>query len=561
LYKTLVLVAIAASATIYVNPIGLFAISPNPSGWPMHRAEQLRKILSTRGLSLYQVSKRSVELFGDSSPYYIPRNFYYGATLRSMSPSIYQLAALSRITNYRLCDWLAVFGFWLDDIPRLQLLLRPKRTVLLDSSIYDENAWIPWFVEKSNSTPPPIAPLRQILTRGSPKRARELLSLDVARFLYAKIGTEDSTAFPEIAAGSIVRIDTRRAADILSEAKGIPSSQIFLIEHGFELSCCHLQRSSEDGILILSTQSPFPGSELILGREVKIYGAVDAEIRLVNSNSGVSTSGTAPRSSQRSYAQDLHLPTTLKELIRVSRMRTGLSFRQASEASKRIAQTLRDRKYFASISTLSDYETLTALPRQVQKIITLSILFSIRFWDLLHAANVNFESEDGDALPDRLIPRPDPPQHLAAADIMTTDKHSGQVHFLSDLFSRWEEVPVTMINSLTGLSSKSFSLSDVFWVGGDQNPMHPFLARAIFVAISRYKRKPPQSTARALWDQPIYLLLMRDGSYICACCTVQQDQLVVYPYSTKPFTPRKFRNGIDVEVIGQVTAIVRSLAN
>jgi len=527
----------------------------------MHRAEQLRKILSTRGLSLYQVSKRSVELFGDSSPYYIPRNFYYGATLRSMSPSIYQLAALSRITNYRLCDWLAVFGFWLDDIPRLQLLLRPKRTVLLDSSIYDENAWIPWFVEKSNSTPPPIAPLRQILTRGSPKRARELLSLDVARFLYAKIGTEDSTAFPEIAAGSIVRIDTRRAADILSEAKGIPSSQIFLIEHGFELSCCHLQRSSEDGILILSTQSPFPGSELILGREVKIYGAVDAEIRLVNSNSGVSTSGTAPRSSQRSYAQDLHLPTTLKELIRVSRMRTGLSFRQASEASERIAQTLRDRKYFASISTLSDYETLTALPRQVQKIITLSILYSIRFWDLLHAANVNFESEDGDALPDRLIPRPDPPQHLAAADITTTDKHSGQVHFLSDLFSRWEEVPVTMINGLTGLSSKSFSLSDVFWVGGDQNPMHPFLARAIFVAISRYKRKPPQSTARALWDQPIYLLLMRDGSYICACCTVQQDQLVVYPYSTKPFTPRKFRNGIDVEVIGQVTAIVRSLAN
>ena len=173
MYKTLELVAIAANATIYVNPIRLFAISPNPSDWPMHRAEQLRKILSTRGLSLYQVSKRTVELFGDSSPYYITRNFYYGATLRSMSPSIYQLAALSRITNYRLCDWLAVFGFWLDDIPRLQLLLRPKHTVLLDSSVYDENAWIPWFVEKSNSTPPPIAPLRQILTRDSPKRARE----------------------------------------------------------------------------------------------------------------------------------------------------------------------------------------------------------------------------------------------------------------------------------------------------------------------------------------------------------------------------------------------------
>src|ERR1700683_5565535 len=114
----------------------------------MHRAEQLRKIFSTRGLSLYQVSERSVELFGHPSPYYIPRNFYYGTTLRSMNPSIYQLAALSRITNYRLCDWLAVFGFWLDDIPRLQLQIAWRRTALLDSSIYDEDQWIPWFVER-----------------------------------------------------------------------------------------------------------------------------------------------------------------------------------------------------------------------------------------------------------------------------------------------------------------------------------------------------------------------------------------------------------------------------
>ena len=40
----------------------------------MQTADRVRQILSNRGLTLYQVSYRSAELFGQSSPYYIPLN-------------------------------------------------------------------------------------------------------------------------------------------------------------------------------------------------------------------------------------------------------------------------------------------------------------------------------------------------------------------------------------------------------------------------------------------------------------------------------------------------------
>jgi hypothetical protein len=115
------------------------------------RAERVRQILSSRGLTLYRVSRRSAEIFGKLSPFFVPHSLYYDLAVSSLSPGIQQLLALSRITNYRLSDWLAVFGFDLDAIPRLQCMVPRNRTVILDGSVYDTECWIPWFAEKPGS--------------------------------------------------------------------------------------------------------------------------------------------------------------------------------------------------------------------------------------------------------------------------------------------------------------------------------------------------------------------------------------------------------------------------
>ena len=127
-------------------------------------AERVRSILGTRNLTLYQVSQKSETIYGHASPYFLPHNFYYDLKLGTFSPSLYQLFALSRISDYRLADWLHVLGFDFEDIPQLQVLLPSKRTILLDSSLGDPNAWIPWFRNKPGTPPtPPVAPLGQLL--------------------------------------------------------------------------------------------------------------------------------------------------------------------------------------------------------------------------------------------------------------------------------------------------------------------------------------------------------------------------------------------------------------
>ena len=108
-------------------------------------AERIQSILALKDLTLYQVSQRSEKLYGRSSPYFLPHNLYFDLRGGTFSPSIYQFFALSRITGYRLPDWVRLFGVDLENIPRLQTSLPSHRTILLDSSLADPYAWIPWF--------------------------------------------------------------------------------------------------------------------------------------------------------------------------------------------------------------------------------------------------------------------------------------------------------------------------------------------------------------------------------------------------------------------------------
>lgn len=112
----------------------------------MNRAQHVREILATRGLTLYGVSRRSAEVFGASSPFYIPHNWYGSLTQTPPVATIYQMLALSHITKFCFAHWLFVFGFNLDVVFGLQLRIPRKHTTILDPSVYDPYAWIPWLV-------------------------------------------------------------------------------------------------------------------------------------------------------------------------------------------------------------------------------------------------------------------------------------------------------------------------------------------------------------------------------------------------------------------------------
>ena len=242
-------------------------------------AEKVQAVLARKGLTLYRASQQSVALYGRSSPYFLPHNLYYDLRTGSFRPSIHQIWALSRISGYRVADWLRVFGYDLEDITRLQILLPSKRTIVLDTSLTDPNEWVPWLDNRPlGVSMPSIAPLARILREAPASQIGFLQGPSPRHFLYAKVGREDAFAFPDLAPGSIVRVNPD-----IGDGAALPSNsisdRIFLVEHSKGFYCCRVRVLGNGVIVPFDNGLSYAQVELHCPQEARLWGAVDLEFR------------------------------------------------------------------------------------------------------------------------------------------------------------------------------------------------------------------------------------------------------------------------------------------
>jgi hypothetical protein len=522
-----------------------------------HNAElvnRVKAILDRRDITVLRLSQLSEILFPQSPHFFVPHNFYYQLRSGTAVPNIYQLFAISKISNYRFIDWLLVFGYELDDLPRLETLLHGRRTVILDSSNYDKEEWVPWFRQIGTSFQfDAITPIVRIIAPCGARRIRAIEQENGKSFLYAKIGREDNLAYPHLVPGSIVRVDPlrARAPDIANfDASG---RLLYMVEHSRGVTCCRLNRLDANHITLVSNQLPYANPSFRLDREIRILGAVDLEFRpLINvSRARVSAELGKPWEPAPIPEDGGNLP--LGELIRTARCRTGLHFREASVITGRIAEHLGDSRFFIDPGALSSYERLSGPPRRIQKIMSLCIAYCIRFWDFIQRTQVGGLQSGQEPIPEDLLIRTSP-------DVLRKRPDREDVGHSAQLFpfNRFDHIPFFLRGVLSKASGlPNLSVRDIFWTGGLRQPLHPFLERSLFIIVNRRVKRPVQSPLTAMWEKPLYLVLMRDGTYICCGCVLKDDTLILQSYSSSSFTPRKVRNRKDAEIVGQVVFIVR----
>jgi hypothetical protein len=517
-------------------------------------AERVKTILASKSLSLHQASQRSATLFGRSSPYYLPHNLYYDLSRGNFSPSLFQLFSFSQISNYRLRDWLQVFGFDIEAIPRLQIHLPSKRTALLESSLDDPHSRIPWFRNLRSGAPPvDTVPLSQLLECTEPRRLDSLPKRSDHDLLYAKIGDEDAMAFPELLPGSIVRVNPGITDEALKRISAEGSRDLFLIQHARGLSCCHIRIAGHGRIVTISSQLPYAQVELGVPEEARILGRVDLEIRSLRGSQPPSVAkGLAKR-----WKPDLLSPepSKLGALLRRARVQMGLSFRAAAAMSREVANLLGDERYFTASGSLSDYETLHTPPRHLHKIVTFCAVYSLGLDTILQTLGLSLQDSEREPIPDLLTNR-SAPARVETAD--ETDR-IGQAGFIGQLLAQLGRIPFFLRGSLAALSGLPRpSLKDFFWIGGRRNLVHPYLAGGVVAVVNRQKKKPNDCGSKPLWQQPLYVLLKRDGTYLCGCCSRENTSLVVHTYPGGVHKQEQFRSR-DAEVIGKIVSVARKL--
>jgi hypothetical protein len=514
--------------------------------------ERVRSILALRSLTLSQTCQRSEALYGRSSPYFVPHNFYYDLRAGSFSPSIHQFVALSRITGYRLPDWLRVFGTDIENIIRFQVALPSRRTILLDSSLVDPYAWVPWFENRGGTVPvPPTAPLGQLLRSSGPRQIRSFRGTSDRRFLYAKIGQQDALAYPVLVPGTIVRVDPSIPDDLAPRANRA-SSRYFLIEHSEGLFCCHLRAVGDTVLVPVSTKLSYGQVELHQPQETRLIGVVDLAIRpALGFDPPEVPTELARQWKPRPISRDVRVSA----LLRNARVTMRISLREASEVSRRIADVLKDDRYYISPSSLCDYELRNTAPHRTQTAITLCSLYGLPLQTLFEAMRVNLEDIGTEPMPVQFVSRLSP-----VGSHENRDETIDRGGFLEDLLERSEEVPFLLrqsIESLSGLGG--VSLNDFFWIGGRQDVLHPYLKNGLLALVNRRRRRPVHFASKPLCQQPVYVLLKRDGTYLCACCGIENGTLVVHPYSEDFHRAEVFRYHQDVEVVGQIVMIASKL--
>jgi transcriptional regulator with XRE-family HTH domain len=302
---------------------------------------------------------------------------------------------------------------------------------------------------------------------------------------------------------------------------------------------------------------PGPRVKLRLGIDIKILGTIDMEIRNVERlwRPDNHRAFEEPRK-QDNYALQQATPE-LHALLRRNRLRAGLSFREASSLSRKIAEEFGDEQYFTAGGTLSDYETSDSPPRRIQKIFTLCILYSIGFWEFLKAARLQLHNLGHEAIPDGLAASTQSSETLGSAKFGCEE--DGEVSFFRNLLDQFEEIPFFLRTSLSTISGlPRLSLRDVFWAGGEHG-FHASLEGTQFLVVNRRTKKPAPLKWEPLLKQPVYLLAARDGSYFCGRFTLEGKTTILHPLSRANSGPQPMHTGIDAEIVGQIVTVVRRI--
>lgn len=513
-------------------------------------ADRVRAILADRGLTIAEVSRSSSALAQTDSRLHIPPSFFSSLRAESFSPSLYHLLALSFVTGYRFVDWLAVFDLSLDDVSRFQARLPALRTVRLETRIYQPRFRVPWFGDlRDANLASSLVPLSQWL-RGETSRSIESLPLGKTEdYAYVKIGLEDAFAFPDLLPGSIVRINCDSNSLKQLPPREVAGSTLYLVEHRRGLVCSRLLRSGPQTVVLCSRQLPYAAVELREGMQARILGIADLEIRPTR-NPQVPV---VPPDLGRFWTPESLSPsaatTDVGRFLRDCRLKCGLSFRQASERTAMVADTLRDTRYYCSPSALSDYETRRLPPRHIHKAISIAASYFASVGELLEFAGAGPGRGGEHLLPDRLL------ENLANDEPKTR-----QSRFLEKMTDKFKALPYFLHSSLASVFGLSdISVRDVFWAGGVAGSIDSYSTGAQFLVIDRKQKTPRPSLSTPLWAQPAYILQRRDGSYTWGFCVLEGDALIVRVCFSGSPNIQKFRHRIDAEVVGEVVGVVRKL--
>jgi hypothetical protein len=327
-----------------------------------NHAAQVKRVLKEAGLTMAEVSAQTRHRFGKKSSYFVPQTLLYKQKT-GITPHICQVAALSEVTGYRFYDWMRLCGFDFRLILALQLQIPNQRTIVVTPHA---DLMRNWFTAPVNT--------------GAGQHHR--------RHFYAKVGSQDAVAYPEIRPGSIVRADPAYSPELLTNSQ--TNDHLWLVEHPAGITCCRVKPVGNGQVVLSPNRPPLSPWPLRLSTQARVLGLVDRELRYAEIEE-VYDSGIGANREMFGMSLNFYGGMSFSRMLRRARCRIGLTFREAHQMTLSIAHLLENRDFGIAAGLLSDYEAMNKIPRHIAKIISLCVVYGIDPSEMLEAAGLRFD--------------------------------------------------------------------------------------------------------------------------------------------------------------------------
>jgi hypothetical protein len=530
---------------------------------PSPRVRRLKSFLESLDLTMYHVSQVTAKTpFGKGTRAHI-RDAFYAELDSGQTPDIHQVAALSKITGHRFIDWLALFGYHVADILKLQLEFLTDRTVLLPNVLYDPLVMVPWVRRLDpHADLDHTQPLAMLIDAMGYEPIGALDKLNRKKYLYARIGKRDDMLRSRLAAGSVVRVDPTQTT---VAPVGTHHRPIYLVQHLGGLCCCYVEKLDEHHIVLLPDDGASHFMRCRVGAEAVILGTVDTELRPISTQPG----DPPPPREKYQGSHRMRLFESLPDVqggpgafARLSRERLGICFREAQAMTRALAKRFEDKHYNVALGSLSDAETQNILPRHIPKILSLCAVYGMDMWQYLRAGGVPIDDLAGAPIPPQYLTDEETAAINAVPLTPSSPPSEATVTATEMIMNRLGEIPFFLLRFMGDLIGQDqLSLDDVYVWGQRERALHPLLQGAILLIVNRRQRRVPDARMRlSLSQRPLFLIRTPSGQLLAGMCAVDGDVLLVQPHNASR-TPVLSFQARDVEVIGRISAVLRTINN
>ena len=243
--------------------------------------------------------------------------------------------------------------------------------------------------------------------------------------------------------------------------------------------------------------------------------------------------------------------------MREVRERLHLRYRDVEEASQWIANQSGNHEFLIGLSRLADIENKGTTP-SLFRLYSLCAIYRIEYPTALSWYGITLDQLPAHA------------SHFGAQqtqpfDLKSTEATSVTVPtdmaqlfdprnttHLSRIVKSWGRLPVALMN---GLEIRKHRYA---FIGTEDWSMHPIIPPGSFVQLDEKRRKIQNNGWVSEYERPIYFLEHREG-FKCGWCSQVENRLIVQPHhsSNTPVTIFEFPG--QVEIVGQVIAVVMRL--